>query len=1321
MAAFYHHCGNLRLGAEISKLDNDAALAVYASPSANCNDLSLLACTDASAGTGDELLEFDALAPGTYFIRLMNVADANVLNGEFCLFEVVSRLNCADLPAAPAVLVGDCNLPVNVFADYPSTADVPGTCVNETSPSAWVKFEPTVSGLVTVNYLSTSGGPRPGLVVYENPAACGSLPAPLVCQNLTAGQGNDITLSFTVAAGSTYYFNIVNNGAPADMLGSLCVYAGSAPAGTFYTAAPVAIDGTACPLPFNVLSGLRLGTETDNENGLNNAPLVDPGCPAGTPQWDAWASFVITAPLPEPIIIQYDNNNNNGSQADNAALYVYKGENIATLNTNLTDYFREDCNTALSDGTLTAMVLDQKLVGISVVGNTPSVPANPYTGLPCTAGTLREDIWLRYTPAASGPFLVAFSNANQNVGIEVYNGCNTQISNGCANQYADFRDESVVVDGLVGNNYLIRIKNFGGADLTGDVGVFSLIEKIACADILAEGTESITLDASLPGYEVNKTYYIRVANVDNGNSIAGSLCILNEFKIQGDLCSTALGFIEGDCGKNFPITADFKDIQANVDKPACLGAKNIGEDGWAVFTASSNSTTIEYANTDGNDLALAVYRGSCGNDQFTSTLTLVNCADALGTVNGVESIEVNTIPGLQYFVRVMVMAPNTTLTGRICIRETSQTNVCDESEMQTLFVSDCNVRFDVPANFTNDGVNLRDIVGNVFPPHQTGADPPVSPQFVCDIDLNNAGGIPTPARDAWIRLIGTGRVMTLQYQNNSEPGLEASNPALVLYAPLLSVGPLNCGTGINGAGNEEAGNEFACANQFITTNKQTETLSFLSQAGQIYFVRVLDLAPAAPGSRGMTGLMCVSDGDQSYNTCADTLSIEIGDCNVAVNITNGINTFNGPNLPDCEDNDAGANPISGFNDAWVVVKTPTGPLPDDEITIQYDNRTGSLAPVTDIALAIYTITDCNDFGTYTLVGCSDFLKTPAGIAEEGIEAVTFSIDQATGGETYYARIINKSTTNTAFGDVCVFYGTDIAEATCSDASDYGELNGEWRGFEVLGDWTTDRDQPTDEIPPCVIPGGSNPTSFDPPIRSHGWFRFTVPDFEPAIEFVTIQFDNDNFIPGNPENAAIAVYSSPSGVQGVNVNCGAASYNGGGPTGYDPRTFADPSLYINPNGMYFLDCANFVWEGTETLTIPVLENRTYYVRVMNIANRVDPDNMPGRVRVFPFARCVEGPNLIVDETFANWGAMTITGPLTNYSDVNTNLTHPNPRFSRIRMLPVPGNFILPTLLVLPLLMVISAIWLPMARPRRYIIFMAISMGAKTKWLPKVVTR
>lgn len=93
---------------------------------------------------------------------------------------------------------------------------------------------------------------------------------------------------------------------------------------------------------------------------------------------------------------------------------------------------------------------------------------------------------------------------------------------------------------------------------------------------------------------------------------------------------------------------------------------NIVDDGWAKFTATGTSSTVNYQNTN-RDAAIWIYSGSS-----CSALTQVTCADAV-TGNGTETVTFSTTVGATYYIRIgrMSGSNSSSMSGSICVTSTT--------------------------------------------------------------------------------------------------------------------------------------------------------------------------------------------------------------------------------------------------------------------------------------------------------------------------------------------------------------------------------------------------------------------------------------------------------------------------------------------------------------------------------------------------------------------------------------------------------------------------------------------------------------------------
>ncbi len=1138
----------------------DGAIAVY---DGSCGILTQRAC--ANEITNREVLEYVVVTTGTQYIRIINTENDETLTGNICIYEAFTRNSCTDLTGVSPLSLGDCGIKMNILSSYTSSGVNPNSCVSD-NKDAWIPFSISTTTDVLFEYSSVSSSPV-DIAVYDMGVSTCTNPTAIACIGNSLGGGS---LEFEAVAGRTYYIQVVSR-ANTPISGTVCVYSADKKAeDNFYTSNVFEFDNSDCGVQFNILSGFN-----NTGNASISTPTTIP-CATVPSQADAWASFVVPDPLPAgltELTVEYDNDNQEPTDANDVAMLIYRGSpinppvNSAPAN--------QVAATNPGDATV-ALSLDTFYGDVSILGSFGSS-------------------WIRLDIPTTGIYTLVYQGPlSSEITFDIRaNDQSTSLGNINAAQGT--------FSFTAGTTYYVGIFNQGATDITGaQVGVFSPLTQLACANDLQEGTERITLTGAsiTPG-----AYFIRVVNINpnidiDGDPIpvtttSGKLCIRDGSVMPDDVCATARQLVVGDCNIEFSLNnADLPFLQPTVIDPTCLGGKTVQTDAWASFNATNTRTTIEYLNlgTTGQDAAIVVYQGTCAGLTPVGTACSSYYRDAIGPVSGLESITFNTVVGNTYYVRILNVGADIDMPGRLCIFNTTERDVCDDNDLVTLVADVCNLRMNVPLSFTNAGVDYLGSTPAALDRNSCGAT---------NIDFDAIG-----ARDSWVRYVGNGNLITIQYENINDPGAP-SNPFLLLYTAVQGPGPVDCGTGINGAGNQL--NQFACANDVEIVGQQTESLTFQSVAGQAYILRVINLA-----NNEMQGTLCIFSGQKTPDAACSALAIDIrsptgaavdvGKCNIQFNVT--------PDNAGCADPAVAACITPGTCQGVAWAKFTTGvsvaTLPADNITVQYDNSTNSAISSVDIGIEIYRQdTDCSDL---VLVGCADALT-------EGFEEVNFN--GVTAGQTYFIRIISKSTDRTAFGKLCIFYGESVAREDCATTIDYGQINGVWRSFIVESTWTDTRPQNTIAEPtPCAIPGGSNPVAPDPPIVSNGWTRFTIPPTS-TITAVTVQFDNYDFSTDNAENAAVAVYAG--------------------------RT---PSFYTNPNlcstsNLALIDCANNVWRGTESISVQVQAGQTYFVRVMNVKNA--GKDMPGRIRIFPYTECTLGDELVIDGTFVNWGAVTFDGP------------------------------------------------------------------------------
>ncbi len=94
--------------------------------------------------------------------------------------------------------------------------------------------------------------------------------------------------------------------------------------------------------------------------------------------------------------------------------------------------------------------------------------------------------------------------------------------------------------------------------------------------------------------------------------------------------------------------------------PGTCGSGN-NDDAWGRFVATSTTTAVTFNPDDNHRAILHVFTGTC-----TSSLTVVGCVDA--GANGVNAtLDIPTVVGTTYYVRVQRQGTNNTMNGRLCV------------------------------------------------------------------------------------------------------------------------------------------------------------------------------------------------------------------------------------------------------------------------------------------------------------------------------------------------------------------------------------------------------------------------------------------------------------------------------------------------------------------------------------------------------------------------------------------------------------------------------------------------------------------------------
>jgi hypothetical protein len=974
---------NKRIRVEYTNSNKDAFIEAY---TGSCGALSLIATGNTGAlpsqtvdlVTGfaaSEALEFEAslLGTNTYYIRIGNVADSETMTGEVCIEEVVVRDACGNIegatpPHSAEIKLGDCGVRVSVYGTFDGLNT--GSCAVG-AQNVWARYVASTTTRVRLELSSESSSDVAFSV--RTGADCASLSTEVVCRTLTSA--SNASASFNVTAGTIYYIEIGDN-TSSSWSGFLCLYeAAKKSEDVFYGANVLDQTGLDCGKNFNLTASFENnGVEGASMTGLPTSGISCVGSNITSVVADAWGAFQVTSVPTEGLLVEYDNNDGRvNNTPPNAGLQVYRGGTIQTAGS----VSQSSCVVVTASGTNVNLNTFVKNFLVNEVIGTPAafdLTTPPPGAHPCyTVSNMGFEKWVRYQHNTSdGVVRVAFKSsttATVNYAVGVYSsGVNcvnvftdNQFLNGdllsCGSRsYSDGHDgeefeEMATAEFSAVNGSVYYIRVLSGASISGDFSVnyAPSLFLMGCSNSIVEGTESVLLTGA--SFTNNTQYYFRVMRLDGASTLNGTACIRNNSIPQGDICANATGLLVGDCDIEFDLTGDNigeDKFVNNQTVPPSGFSGTIGRDGWISFTATTSQTTVEYSQSSTTaNVVLEVYRGNCASlnriNDAVNNQPFVN--DIVLGATGVEKFVINSVPGTIYFVRIIKEGTSSNLNGTLCIYNTVARDACIDNDLLTLNVGDCHRTLDIPRSFDSDifGSNVpplyRDFSTNL-PVAETGGSLVQFTQTHCETNpsfstATNNNWPQNSSRDGWFRLLGNGNEVTITYSYSytgmgAATALNSSNPSIAVYTALRSVGPVNCGTGLNGANNPF--NQYACANNFTTFGTQTESVTFRTNGGQQYLVRIIDLSASV--GKDMTGLLCISDGRNDYNTpCASPTTtgpraVNIGNCSVPLNVlSTGVASCSSPAITiaggNFDDDNGGTSCDNCVNrDAWAIVTRP---------------------------------------------------------------------------------------------------------------------------------------------------------------------------------------------------------------------------------------------------------------------------------------------------------------------------------------------------------------------------------------------------------------
>ena len=967
---------------------------------------------------------------------------------------------CAEVKS---INVGDCNVLFNIPSSYTESGEAVAGCASVSIVDAWASFTTDDAGDYLIRYTTTSQ-PIEDAAIALYSGTCGALVQVGSCADndnlaLTVDDPDQL-LATGLAASTTYYVRIMNIttnvSTNVGMEGTLCITKRYNYDDNTTALAGRKLAVNSCNVRFDV-------TGTDSDIGI---PAVG-ACNAlgltlsgnGQDEKDAWVTF--DASLGESISIEY--------QADVAtlrpAIVIYREDGGAVEDLNSATVAVETaCDDASASGVSYAKVdFTASQAGtntyyirvISMQNNTDM------TGQLCLYNSTQRAYEFPST-ALANKVSVGSCNIQFNVFATASNNANNgpvAASSSCATG-TFIEDVWIAFDAVNGQEITVRYNNDNNdaiqqgnvtLELYQDNGNDPLIagDLISCTNSLIEGVESITFTAP-----ATDGYLVRVIT-DNAaldlKGVFGSLCIINGSLVEEDLCTSSTDIGVGDCDVDFNVTnVGFLDNESR-SLPACAGSPASFQDGWLNFKALSTRTNIRYQYDVGQDAVLAVYTGDC------SSLTLLGCSDVVtGTGSGgTEVVEITTVIGQSYFVRVINVTATGDLTGKMCINDVVNRDACNDADLQEIKVGECTVPYDLPASYTPSSVAL-----------------------------DGGCGVATVSKDAWARFTGNGGNITIAYESTDAN----SNPMIEVF---------------RGPGGTCASRTFeACSGQNCNYNgNQIEQVTINSTInGATYYIRVVNTS--ALNSGVMTGFICVYNSSTvppatildriSNNACTTTNTLNVGDCGIRINIptssaacTSDVTNFtnSGVTLAGCTP----ANPIgTPTSDAWSTFTT----ISAGTHSIEYSNENQDLSLANDVAIAVYS----GSCAGLTLVACANDIAA----GTEGIENLTFT---ATAATQYYIRIMNVSGNTTGtYGRLCVFEGASQASPNCSGSTLF-DLNIGVSNVQFNIESTENLDNTvTPVVSNCILSGAA---------RKDVWARFETRSASAIDSVMTVVYNNDD--------------------------------------------------------------------------------------------------------------------------------------------------------------------------------------------------------------------
>ncbi|OJJ21059.1 hypothetical protein BKI52_10840 [marine bacterium AO1-C] len=519
----------------------DAVLEVY---TGDCNALSLVACVNAVAGIGSEVVEVNTTPDQVYFVRVVNITNTADMTGEICINNVLVDDVCSSSDTKE-ILVGACNQRVDILSTYDAGAgNASGfgtTCSGSPTiaKDVWFKFTGN-GGNITLQYENLEASSNPLIEVYtltstNCPTGTSSAVGCANDCNTSSVQTETVTINNTIN-GRTYFARIANLD-ETQMTGFLCIYNSSAippltvtnrlPGNTCADANPISVGD--CGLRINI--PVSAGCTSSPSHFTNSGVTLGGSCAALTPDADAWMSFSATAG--QEYTIEFDNNNQLADPSNDVALAVYDGTCTSPNFIACVNALAGNNNKGIEKLTFTAPNTGNVFIRImNISGNSTSTYGKLclYSGDSkaanlCTDATVFSvgDLDQQFniqnsfgldTPPAAGitncVFASGSNRARKDGWAQFTTGATSDTISVVYNN--DDGDAVIELDPDVNNAAVVVYEGNPCGSSTPVI--------VGCANVVGEGSESLTFAA-----KPTTTYYVRVMSTRFSSTMQGKLSI----------------------------------------------------------------------------------------------------------------------------------------------------------------------------------------------------------------------------------------------------------------------------------------------------------------------------------------------------------------------------------------------------------------------------------------------------------------------------------------------------------------------------------------------------------------------------------------------------------------------------------------------------------------------------------------------------------------------------------------------------------------------------------------------------------------------------